>query len=110
MSCFPLKKDGTDIIIENKTNSTLKNITITTSEMVRTIYVDSIDKEKSLTKFLSMKNNKTDGTYIISYEINDITKQVKNGYYTNGGSLNSSIKFIIEKDTTLVKFGKMKIY
>lgn len=103
------KGNGTDIIIVNNSGEIIKDISITTSEKIKTIYLDALESDKTYTTFLSMMENKTDGSYIIKYKINNEFKEIKNGYYTNGSSLNNWIKFTIKKDTTLIEFSKSRI-
>jgi hypothetical protein len=50
-----------------------------------------------------MRNNKSDGHYILEFNRKDGRKEkIQAGYYTNGSCLNNSITFEIQKDTTYI--------
>jgi len=98
------KSNGIDVIINNKSNYTVTNVSITTSEHVETKIIDSIRPNEEVTTYLALEKNKTDGAYIITFEMNSQTTKVKDGYYTNGVSLNDWMKLHIENDRHKVKF------
>ena len=78
-----------------------------TSEQLQIADFDRIEAAKSVSDFLSMKDNQGDGHYILEFTRSDGKKEIQTaGYYTNGGSLNSWIHFEIKSDTILVKTGE----
>lgn len=106
MSCQIFKERGVHIKIVNHTDGPITKVIISTSEKLDHITLDTLSPNESNSNFLSMKNNKTDGSYTLEYELQDGSKINDNhGYYTNGGALDEWIRFDIKNDTTLVKFG-----
>ena len=62
-----------------------------------------------MTEFLSMKKNKSDGAYSLTFNRANGKKEISGGgYYTNGGSLDHWVDFNIKKDTTIVNFSGPK--
>ncbi|WP_396596926.1 hypothetical protein [Dokdonia sp. R86516] len=99
------KDDGIEVKIKNNTNEPITNVEFTTTERIDIIKIDRIEPNKSTTEFLSMQKNKADGAYSLTFTRADGKKEKRGGgYYTNGGSLDHWIDFIVEKDTTIVKF------
>lgn len=93
--------------IENTSDTTITNVNISTSENLDSITFKSIAPKDYREDFLSMKHNRLDGSYTLSYTKGNGTVVNENyGYYTNGGSLESWVRFEIRKDTTVVKFGE----
>ncbi|QCX00383.1 hypothetical protein FGM00_09755 [Aggregatimonas sangjinii] len=106
-SCIMLQEKGIAFKITNNSGSAITGVKIATSENLDSITFEHIAKRDSREGFLSMKNNKTDGSYTLAFKDRDgNVKGVSTGYYTNGNSLDSYIRFEIQKDTTLVKFGE----
>ena len=104
-SCHYLGKgNGIDFEIKNNSKETITDIKIYTSEKIEVVSVEKIEPNKSISDFLSMKENKTDGEYHIEFKRkNGSTQNSKGGYYTNGVALNSWIEFDIRNDTVKYK-------
>lgn len=110
-SCFQFQQRGILLKIENTSDYPITHIKVTTSEHLDSITFDKIAPKDYREDFLNMKNNTSDGHYILSYTRQDGSTATENhGYYTNGGSLESWIRFEITNDTTLTKFGNFKDY
>ena len=104
-SCFMFKDDGIEVKIKNNTNEPITNVEFTTTEKIEIIKIDRIEPNKSATEFLSMKKNKTDGAYSLTFNRANGKKEISGGgYYTNGSSLDHWVNFEIENDTIIVKF------
>ena len=104
-SCYLLKENGIDVEIVNNSNSTITNIKFTTSERLEFVEIEKIKPNETISEFLSMKYNKSDGGYFIEFTRADgKAEKSGGGYYTNGGSLDRWVKFEIQNDTTYVKF------
>jgi hypothetical protein len=104
-SCFFYKKDGIEMKIKNNSSEPITNVEFTTTEKLEVIKIDRIEPNKSVTEFLSMRKNKSDGAYSLTFTRASGKKEISGGgYYTNGGSLDHWVDFIIENDTIIVKF------
>ncbi len=91
--------------IKNDSNQPITNVEFTTTEKLEVIKIDRIEPNKSVTEFLSMRKNKTDGAYSLTFTRANGKKAISGGgYYTNGGSLDHWVDFIVKNDTTIVKF------
>ncbi|WP_396637546.1 hypothetical protein [Maribacter sp. R77961] len=110
-SCFLFKDKGVLLKIENVSDHPVTHIKISTSENLDSITFDEIAPKDYREDFLNMKNNKLDGHYTLSYIRQDGSTVTENhGYYTNGGALDSWIRFEIQNDTTFVNYGDFKAY
>ncbi|MFD2542166.1 hypothetical protein ACFSSB_07540 [Lacinutrix gracilariae] len=107
-SCSLLQdNNGIEVTIKNNSKHPITDIQCYTSEKLETLQIPNIEANKTVSKFLSMKKNKQDGNYILEYVDANKKKRIKKeGYYTNGSSLNKWITFSIEKDTILVTYSK----
>ena len=104
-SCFFYKKDGIEMKIQNDSSEPITNVEFTTTERLELIKIDRIEPNESVTEFLSMRKNKSDGAYSLTFTRASGKKEISGGgYYTNGGSLDHWVDFIVENDTTIVKF------
>ena len=100
---------GIRITIKNKSDFPIENIRFTTSENLAELKFDEIKPNESVSDFLSMKENKSDGGYLLEFTRRNGKEESKGyGYYTNGGALDSWIEFEIKNDTTIPKFSGMK--
>ena len=91
--------------IINATSEPITNVEFTTTEKLEVIKIDRIEPNESVTEFLSMRKNKSDGAYSLTFTRASGKKEISGGgYYTNGGSLDHGVDFIVENDTTIVKF------
>ena len=58
--------------------------------------------------FLTMKDNKSDGNYVLEFTRNGKKEIQGYGYYTNGGALDKWVEFEIENDTITKRFSGIK--
>ena len=99
VSCNYLKK-GVEVKIDNNSNETITDIVFTTSENLEKIEFESIGTNKSVKGFLSMKENKVDGTYLIKFtRKNGKVESKEIGYYSNGVPLKEIIEIKITNDS-----------
>jgi len=103
VSCNFLK-DGIEIEISNNSKVPLKNLKFSTSENKEVLTFKELKSGEKINEFLSMKDNKTDGSFSLEFtnqkgEIKKLTA----GYYSNGKPLDNKIIFMIQNDTTLIK-------
>jgi len=104
-SCYFYKKNGIEVKIKNNSNEPITNVEFTTTEKVDILEFDKIEPNQTVTEFLSMNKNKSDGAYSLTFtRANGKTEMSGGGYYTNGSSLDHRMDFIVENDTTIVKF------
>ena len=104
-SCFFYKKDGIEMKIKNDSSEPITNVEFTTTEKLDVIKIDRIEPNESVTEFLSMRKNKSDGAYSLTFtRVSGKNEISGGGYYTNGGSLDHWVDFIVESDTIIVKF------
>ncbi|MFD0991019.1 hypothetical protein ACFQ1R_13000 [Mariniflexile jejuense] len=104
-ACTFYKKDGIEMKIKNDSSEPITNVEFTTTEKLEIIKIDRIEPNESVTEFLSMRKNKSDGAYSLTFTRASGKKEISGGgYYTNGGSLDHWVDFIVENDTTIVKF------
>ncbi|QBO59174.1 hypothetical protein [Chryseobacterium salivictor] len=104
-SCSPLIENGIIVEIENNSKLSVIGVQFYTTEKLITLDFDKIKPEETMSGFLSMKNNKSDGGYVLDFiGANGEKEHTVVGYYTNGGSLDRKVKFTIETKKTLVKF------
>lgn len=109
-SCIGFQEKGIPFKIINNSESAITGVKIATSENLDSITFEYIAKHDSREGFLSMKNNTTDGSYTLAFRDKDGNiKGISSGYYTNGNSLNSYIRFEIQDDTTLSNLGSSPI-
>ena len=100
--------DGINFEIVNKSNYKMENVRFSTTENLNEKRYDKIQSGKSISNFLSMKENVNDGTFILEFTINGIRKTKNYGYYTNGHALNKNIKYEIGNDTIIAKLNGTK--
>ena len=99
------KENGIEVKIKNNSSEPITSVEFTTTERIEIIKIDRIEQNKSITEFLSMKNNKSDGAYTLTFKRANGKKELSGGgYYTNGGSLDHWVDFEVENDTTIVNF------
>ena len=98
-------KKGIEVKVENKTQTTLHNITLVASPQSSIIF-DSIAPNETITKFLDMnKTQRVDGSYTVNFTYSDgeeITQSF--GYYTNGFPNNYQICCEISEHTAYIAF------
>jgi hypothetical protein len=108
-SCLLFKEDGIEMKIKNESNEPITNVEFTTTEKLEIIKIDKIEPNETVTEFLSMKKNKSDGAYSLTFNRANGKKEISGGgYYTNGGSLDHWVDFSVKKDTTIVDFSGPK--
>lgn len=99
VSCDYLKK-GVEVKIVNNSDGAITDVVFTTSENFETIEFDSIDANKSVKGFLSMKENKVDGHYLIKLtRKNGEIESKEIGYYSNGVPIEEIIEIKITNDS-----------
>ena len=99
------RENGIEVKVKNISNETITNVEFTTTERIEFINIDKLKPNKSKTEFLSMKKNKSDGAYSLTFtRANGKKELISCGYFSNGGSLDHWVDFEIENDTTIVKF------
>lgn len=104
-SCFKHKEKGIDFEIKNESELTIKEIKFYTSEKTTIAEFHKIEPNESTTSFLAMKNNQSDGGYVLEFTRSDGQKEISsNGYYTNGSPLDRKISLVVKKDTILWRF------
>ena len=104
-SCYLFKEKGIEFTIENKSDSIIENVKFTTSENLTVMEFDKIEPNQSVEDFLSMKYNKSDGSYVLKFtRANGKMESQGYGYYTNGGALDRWVEFEIKNDTVTRKF------
>ena len=104
-SCIPFKENGIDFEIENNSDSAIEHVKFTTSENLTFMEFDKIEPNKSVGDFLSMKNNKSDGSYVLEFTRPNGKKELLvYGYYTNGGALDRWVEYEIKNDIVTWKF------
>jgi len=97
------KEKGISFVIQNESKYKLEKVRFSTSENLAVMKFEKIEPKESVSDFLSMKENKSDGTYVLEFKRNG-KKETKNcGYYTNGGALDTKVKFEIENDTIITE-------
>jgi len=99
------KENGIEMKIKNNSNETITNVEFTTTEKLEIIKIDKILPSETVNEFLSMKKNKSDGAYSLTFTRANGENEISGGgYYTNGGSLDHWVDFTVKNDTTIVKF------
>ena len=98
--------NGVDFKISNKSDATISNIKLYTSEKLDCVLIEKLEKNKTENKFLSLNSNKCDGNYIIEFERNNLKKKYCFGYYTNGSNIENEIIIEITKDSINTPFEK----
>lgn len=104
-ACAFIKKDGIEINIINNSSDPITSLEFTTIEKLEFIEIDGIAPNDSAQHFLSMTNNKIDGSYSLTFKrVSGEIETVEGGYYTNGKALDQRIIVEVEDDTTYMKF------
>jgi len=98
--------NGVDFKISNKSDATISNIKLYTSEKLDCVLIEKLEKNKTENKFLSLNSNKCDGNYIIEFERNNLKKKYGFGYFTNGSNIENEIIVEITKDSINTPFEK----
>lgn len=98
--------NSVDFKISNKSDATISNIKLYTSEKLDCVSIKKLEKNKNENKFLSLNSNKCDGNYIIEFERNNMKKKYGFGYYTNGSNIENKIIIEITKDSINIPFEK----
>ena len=108
-SCYLIGRgNGIDFEIKNNSDSPITNVKFYTTEKLKIAEFDRIEPNEKVSDFLTMKNNQSDGAYVLEFTRSNGKKENSGGgYYTNGGALDRWVEFSIESDTTLVKFSGM---
>jgi hypothetical protein len=109
-SChFIGKGSGIEFTIENKSDFPIENVRFTTSENLAELKFDRIEPNENVSDFLTMKENQSDGSYVLEFTRMNGKKETQGyGYYTNGGALDKWVEFEVKNDTITTKFSGMK--
>lgn len=108
-SCILYSPNGIEVQIKNNSDKIIQNVVFSTTENLDSLMFYTIKPGEKVKGFLSMKENKSDGSYTLVYEDFQKNKfEIERGYYTNGGSSDNLVEFDIRKDTSFVKFDKPK--
>lgn len=103
-SCYLFKENGIEVEIKNNSNTPITDIKFTTTENLNSITYKRIEKDESMEDFLEMKENRSDGSYMLEFKrINGKLETRGAGYYTNGGALDSRILCEIRNDTVYAR-------
>lgn len=101
-SCYLFRENGIEVEITNNSGSPISDVKFTTSEYLNSLNYAAVSPDETVSGFLNMSENKTDGSYVLEFtRENGKREMLGNGYYTNGGSLDSRVIFKIEKDTVI---------
>ncbi len=104
-SCNLFIEDGIEVEIINNSDLSVSNVKFYTTEKLAILEFDQIGPNETITDFLTMKDNETDGAYVLEYTRADGKKiHSGGGYYTNGAEIERNVVFEIKTDTTLVNF------
>lgn len=107
-SCNFYQEKGVELILVNNSDALINDVVISTSEKLAIVSFDKIKPNETKEGFLSMKNNKVDGAYTLSFVRKDgILINEQSGYYSNGSPLNHVIQFEIKNDTVLIEYGNI---
>ncbi len=100
-----MNADGIDVEIKNASDKAITNLEFTTSEKLEVLKIDRIDPNETVEEFLSMEENESDGIYVLTFSRSSGENEISaGGYYTNGGSLDNKVVFIVKNDTTILNF------
>lgn len=104
-ACSLIREKGIEFTIENNSDFPIEDVKFYTRERLTVMEFDKIVVDQSVSDFLSMKDNKRDGNYILEFTRSDGTRELKGyGYYTNGGALDRWVKFEILNNSISVQF------
>jgi hypothetical protein len=99
-SCNLFKGSGIELEIENNSDHPITDVKFTTTEKLSVIEFKKIENNKSVSEFLKMDKNRSDGSYYLEFKRSNGQNESKEyGYYTNGGPLDNKIIFQVENDT-----------
>lgn len=103
LSCKDLLKKESRITIINKTDTHIDSLVVT--NWIEEAKANRINRNDSMEFNLGFENNKVngDGSYAISYFLNDKIHLEGFGYYSNGIPTNSTYKIEIYNDTLIIK-------
>jgi hypothetical protein len=99
-----INRKGIDVQVSNESGSIISAVCFTTSERVDSLQLGELKNRQSVTGWLSMQANKTDGSYVLRFKLNGKKRSLSGGYYTNGGPLHSSVNYVVKSDTILTQF------
>ncbi|MDH2207547.1 MULTISPECIES: hypothetical protein [Empedobacter] len=96
-------KKGIKIKIINDSSFKIENVKFSAENSF--IYVKKLEKGKNFNNVLDMNNiSHGDGSYQLTYKINNLTKSINTGYFTNGKPLDKNMQIIIKNDTVFVDY------
>ena len=107
-SCFQSEGSGIEFYIENNSDFAITDVKFTTSENLASKQFEIIEPNQGVSDFLSMKENVSDGSYVLEFtRYNGKRDSIGAGYYTNGGALDDKLEFKIQNDTIIKIFSEV---
>ena len=99
-SCSFFEGTGVDFEIQNNTGRTLNKVQIKTTDSSKTSIFNKVESGKSVSGFLKMDTDKSDGNYILEFKRENVeVEKFMNEYFSNGTGMSHKIIFEIERDT-----------
>lgn len=96
-------KNGIKIDIINDSNLKIEDIKFSAENSF--IYAKKLEEGERFNKVLDMSNiTQGDGSYKLTYKINNVNKSINTGYFTNGKPLDKKVQIIIKNDTVLFDY------
>jgi hypothetical protein len=99
------QEKGIEVKIENQSDFPITEVEFYTSQKISLVEFQRVEAGKSVSGFLSMKENTTDGNYVLGFRRNNGEKELRHdGYYTNGFPSAKRVIFEVQNDTVHVKY------
>ncbi len=106
-SCYFFGENGIEIQIENNSETSITNVKLTTAEDLNSLEFEVINSDDEVSGFFNMEESKSDVSYVLQFTRGNEKEEISGvGYYTNGGSLDSRVVFVIEEDTVFASTSK----
>ncbi len=104
-ACRDLTKGkGIEVQVSNQSGSLVSEVSVSTSEKLDSLVFPAIKNSNERSGRLSMKDNRTDGSYVLRFKRSDGNYHTLScGYFTNGAPMDLAVSYIIDNDTVLVK-------
>ena len=104
-SCTLFVEDGDEVEIVNNSDHPIHNVKFYTTEKLTILTYDTIKVNQKVEEFLSIKKNKTDGSYVFEYtRVGGEKVASGGGYYTNGAEIERRVSIEVSNDTTKINF------
>lgn len=106
-SCNLLVEKGIEFEIENNSDFPITDVKFTTTEKLNEIEFKNIENNTSVSGFLKMDKNRTDGSFLLEFNRYDGKQVFKEyGYYSNGAPDENKIIFMVENDSISISTNK----